>query len=142
MLAPVETFTHVELTPKTVAAANFKFFPSRKRLNKMVHNFSQKCERINPSFIDQMYLATKNTKISTNMLKMVPFDYEEFKSITCPVMVLVGDHDILNKPEIIEIASKTLPHVNADVIHDAGHFITMDQPEEVDKRVMEFLQKK
>lgn len=142
LLAPVETFTHIDLNPETVTAANFKLFPTRNRLNKMLHNFSEKSETINPLFIDQLFIATKATKFSTNILKMVPFNFEEFKSITCPVMVLVGDHDILNKPEIIEIASKTLPNVDAAVIHNAGHFITMDQPQEVDKRVMEFLQKK
>ena len=142
LLAPAETFTHIDLNPKTLTAVNFKFFPTKKRLNKMLHNFSQKGETINPLFINQMFLATKETKVSPDLLKMVPFNPEELNSIKCPVLVLVGDHDILNKPEIIEVASKVLPHVNAALVHDAGHFITMDQPVEVDKRVMEFLQEK
>jgi len=140
LLAPVETFTHITMKPKTLTAANFKFFPSRKHLNKMLNNFSQRAATIDPLFIDQMYLGTKNTKISTNMLRMNPFTDEEFKTLTFPVMVLIGDHDILNKPEVIDIASKVLPNVNAALIHDAGHFVSMDQQEEVDKRVMEFLQ--
>ena len=95
MLTPVETFTVIDVNAKTLNVAHFKFFPNRKRFNKMLRSFSLRSEAISPLFIEQMYLATKNTKISTDVFKMIPFSNEELKSLKMPVMVLVGDHDVL-----------------------------------------------
>lgn len=142
LLAPVQTFTGISMKPKTVEAANFKLFPSRKRLKKLINNFSRRPEKISTAFKEQIYLGTKNTKTSLDMLKMTPFSDDELKSLTLPVMVLVGDHDVLNSPDIVGSAGKILPNANTALIEDAGHFLTIDQREEVDKRILEFLEDK
>lgn len=142
LLAPVQTFTGIEMDTKTINAANFKFFPNRNRLKKAVNSLSRRPEKIDPAFKEQMYLGVKNTKSNLDVLQMAPFSKEELASLDIPVLVLVGDHDILNDPDIIEKAGKILPNVNAAVIEDAGHFLTIDQKEDVDKRILEFLEGK
>lgn len=139
LLAPVQTFNGIEMDTKTMAAANFKFFPNRNRLKKAVNSLSRRPEKIDPAFKEQMYLGVKNTKSNFDVLQMAPFSKDELASLTLPVLVLVGDHDILNDPNIVEKAGKILPDVNAAVIEDAGHFLTIDQKEEVDKRMLDFL---
>ena len=142
LLAPVQTFTGISMKPKTVEAANFKLFPSEKRLKKLINNFSRRPEKISREFKEQIYLGTKNTRTSLDMLKMMPFSDDELKSLTLPVMVLVGDHDVLNSPDMVETAGQILPNANTALIEDAGHFLTIDQQVEVDKRILEFLQDK
>lgn len=142
LLAPVQTFDGINMQSKTMTAANFKFFPTRRRLNKMVRYFSQQPEKVSPQFKEQMYLGTKNTKTKMDMLQMKPFNEKELKTLTLPVMVLVGDNDILNKPEIVEKAKELLPNSKTEVIKDAGHFLTMDQQEKIDAMVLDFLQSK
>jgi len=142
LLAPVQTFSGINMQSETMTAASFKFFPNRKRLKKVVNSFSRKPGTVCDEFKEQMYLGTKNSKSNFDLLQMKPFSDDELKMLTLPVMVLVGDHDILNKPDIVATAGSILPNVNAAVIEDAGHFLTIDQREEVDKRIMEFLQEK
>lgn len=142
LLAPVQTFAGINMESKTMTAANFKFFPTRRRLDKVVHYFSRRPEKISDQFKEQMYLGTKNTKTNLDLLQMKPFSDDELKSLTLPVLVLVGDKDILNKPDIVATAGILLPNITAAVIEDAGHFLMMDQQEEVDKRIAEFLQGK
>jgi len=139
LLAPVQTFDGINMQSKTMTAANFKFFPTRRRLNKMVGYFSERPEKVSRQFKEQMYLGTKNTKTNIDLLQMKPFNEKELKSLKLPVMVLVGDNDILNKPEIIEKAKELLPNSKAEVIKDAGHFLTMDQQEKIDSMVLNFL---
>ncbi|MXN90227.1 alpha/beta fold hydrolase [Flavobacterium sp. Sd200] len=142
LLAPVQTFEGINMQSKTMTAANFKFFPTRKRLNKMVAYFSEKPEKVSHQFKEQMYLGTKNTKTKMDLLHMKPFSDKELKSLTLPVLVLVGDNDILNKPEITEKAKELLPNCKTEIIKDAGHFLTMDQQEKVDATIIKFLESK
>ena len=142
LLAPVQTFNNIEVDTKTMTAANFKFFPNRNNLKKAVNALSRRPEKIAPAFKEQMYLGVKNTKSNFDMLQMTPFSKKELESLTLPVLVLVGDHDILNNSNIVEKAGKILPKINAAVIEDAGHFLTIDQKDEVDRRIIEFLDTK
>jgi pimeloyl-ACP methyl ester carboxylesterase len=139
LLAPVQTFSGITMQSKTITAANFKFFPSRRRLDKIVHYFSENPGNVSPEFKEQMYLGAKNTKTKLDLLQMTPFSEEELKSIHIPVLVLVGNSDILNKPDIVATATHLLPNITTAVIEDAGHFLTIDKKEEVDKRVLDFL---
>lgn len=141
LLAPVQTFASIIMQSKTLTAATFKFFPTRRRLDKMVRYFSQKPGEISLQFKEQMYLGTKNTKTSTDMLQMKPFSEEELKSLKLPVMVLVGDNDLFNKPEIAAKASELLPSSKTGIISNAGHFLTIDQQKQIDNMVLEFLAK-
>jgi pimeloyl-ACP methyl ester carboxylesterase len=56
-----------------------------------------------------------------------------------PILVLIGDQDIINNNKSIEKAKRLLPIVEVEKIKNAGHFLSIDQPEIVNKRILDFL---
>lgn len=142
LLAPVQTFSNINIGLATRDAANFKFFPSRDNLDDLINVFSRHPEKLDDKFKEQLYLGTKYSKANLSLINMSPFSDDELEALALPVLVLVGDHDILNDIDIIEKSGKLLPNVEGAVIEDAAHFLTLDKQEEVDKRVMDFLNRK
>ena len=53
--------------------------------------------------------------------------------------MLIGDHDQLNQPKTIEQARQMIPHLEAEIIPNAGHLLSMEQPELVDAKLLRFL---
>ena len=142
LLAPVQTFKNIKMSTDLINAANFKIAPTENRLGKLVNDFSLYPEKIDPLVKEQIYIGSKFTKTKLDLFSMQPFSDEEFKTLTMPVLVLVGDHDILSPISIIEIAAEKIPDSHGAVIETAGHFLTIDRTEEVDTKVLEFLKER
>jgi pimeloyl-ACP methyl ester carboxylesterase len=61
-------------------------------------------------------------------------------AIGCPTLVLVGDGDQLTPPELsVEIAG-AIPGARLVVVAGSGHLTPLDQPEEVTKALVEWLE--
>jgi pimeloyl-ACP methyl ester carboxylesterase len=56
-----------------------------------------------------------------------------------PVLLLIGDHDIIIKGKSIEKAKELLPHSETSIIKNAGHFLSFDQSETINSRILDFL---
>jgi pimeloyl-ACP methyl ester carboxylesterase len=56
-----------------------------------------------------------------------------------PVLLLIGDNDIINNQNSIERAKKNMKNVETAIIKDAGHFLSIDQSEIVNKKILDFL---
>jgi pimeloyl-ACP methyl ester carboxylesterase len=67
------------------------------------------------------------------------FDEDELRQIQIPVLMLIGDQDRLNPPKAIERARQLIPHIETEIIPHAGHLLSMEQPDCVDRRVLQFL---
>ena len=74
------------------------------------------------------------------MLKMTPFSNDELKSIKNPVLVLIGDKDVINSVESLEKAKEFLPNSKTKMIKDAGHFLSIDQTKIVNDAMIDFLE--
>jgi pimeloyl-ACP methyl ester carboxylesterase len=141
LLSPAMTITLIKPKRKVLLNSFFLMHPRRKRLRKILQTLSYNVDNIKQLFINQFYLASKNTKRNKGLLEMRPFSDKELGSIHIPVLLLIGDHDIFNNQKCIDKARTLIPHIEAGVIQNAGHFLSMDQAEVVNKRVMEFLMK-
>jgi len=80
-----------------------------------------------------------------NLRSRIPFrptfSNDEFASLKMPVLLLIGDREILYDAEAaIARARQLIPHVEAAIVANAGHMLSTDQPEEVTSRVLRFLQ--
>ena len=139
LLSPAQTFKFIDKVGKTSNALMLKLFPSEKKFTKTLTTFSTHPEKISPIYKRQFYLANKYAKSNSSMLKMMPFSDDELKSISNPVLVLIGDHDVINSDESLERAQKYMPNVKTKKISDAGHFLTIDQSKTVDEAVVDFL---
>ena len=99
---------------------------------------------VNPVYAEQFMtgLQTWNWAVNTSGYSGVmpcTFSDEELGQIGLPVLLLIGDQDRLNPPKALERARQTIPHLEAEVIAQAGHFLSMEQPGRVDERVLKFL---
>ncbi len=139
LLSPAQTFQNVDKAGKASAALFLKIFPSKKKLNKTLDAFSFYPEKINPIYKNQFYLANKYGKSSSNFLQMQPFSDDDFKKITIPVLVLIGDHDVINSDLSLTRAQKFLSNSTTKTITNAGHFVSIDQSQTVNKLIVDFL---
>ena len=68
------------------------------------------------------------------------FSDEEFKNLKMPLLLLVGDKEILYDAQFaIDRARQLIPHIEAESIPNAGHMLSIDQPAVVIERIMRFL---
>lgn len=141
LLSPAQTFKGVANLGKVLTGINLKMFPSQKSTNRFFEAFSYNPDKIEHDFKDQLYLAYKYGSSKPRLLNMLPFSKKELKSLKIPVLVLIGDHDIVNNEKIFTKAHQFIPNVETAVIKDAGHFMSIDQSEIINKKVVEFLNK-
>ena len=142
LLSPAQTFGYVNNIGKVLSGVNLKMFPSTKSTTRFFNAFSHTPDKINTLFREQLYLAYKYGNSRPRLLNMWPFSKEELKSLQIPVLLLVGDHDIVNDQKTFVKARKYIPNIETAVIKDAGHFLSMDQPDSTNKIIVEFLNKK
>ena len=50
-------------------------------------------------------------------------------TITCPTLVLVGEHDVLTPPDVAQDYASNIPNAQFVVIPNAGHLSNLEQPE-------------
>ena len=141
LLSPAQTFESIDSKRKAMPALMLKLFPNKNKLKRTLNAFSFYPEKIDTIYQKQFYLANKYAKTNASMLQMTPFSKEDLKKITIPVLVLIGDHDVINSDDTMERAKELIPHSEAEEIKNAGHFLTIDQSKLVNKKMVDFLNK-
>ena len=67
------------------------------------------------------------------------FRDDELRSIQTPTLLLIGDHEVIYKPEdAIRRASRLVPNLKAEIISNANHIAEYTNAELVNKRILEF----
>jgi len=80
-----------------------------------------------------------------------PVERFDYARISCPVLLLTGEHDRLASPDEIRQVSfnmynaieedKRLPDIRFEVVNDAGHLCNLEQPEQFNQLLLTFLQR-
>ena len=141
LLSPAQTFGGVKNLRKVMSGLLLKLFPSEKTVNLFFKEFSDNPAKIHPAFKEQLYLAYKYGNSNPRLLQMRKYTQEELSSIKIPVLILIGDNDVINGPRILVKAKRIIPQAETAVVPHAGHFISVDQPEIVNKMMLDFLSK-
>lgn len=139
LLSPAQTFIWIKPQMKIMSNITYTISPKRKRLRSILETMTFNVDNIQQVYINQYYIATKEASISKCILQMTPFSDEKLRLLKMPVMLLIGDNDIINNDKSIERAKKLIPDVQAETIKNAGHFLSIDQPENVNKKIIDFL---
>jgi 3-oxoadipate enol-lactonase len=64
---------------------------------------------------------------------------DQLASIAAPSLVIVGQEDAIAPPDEARAMAEALPNGRLAVIPDAGHLAPYEQPEAVDRAILEFL---
>ncbi|MFJ5234167.1 alpha/beta fold hydrolase [Kitasatospora sp. NPDC088391] len=69
-----------------------------------------------------------------------PFTDEELRAVRVPALVLVGARSALLRPRrVLDRVTARLPDVRAEIVPGAGHGLTLERPELVNSRLLEFV---
>lgn len=139
LLSPAQAFTWIKPKPEVLKNIAFEFFPKRTRLRKVLQTLTANVDKLKQAYIDQYFIAVTRSRKNKSIMQVRPFSDEELKSLRLPVLLLIGDEDIINNAASLERAKSMIPGIKADVIKNAGHFLSFDEPETVNKMVMQFL---
>ena len=143
LLSPAASF--ISLTPffQALAGAVVRI-PAATVLRAVLYSWVAPGVVINKVFEKQFILGllhwnwTVNSQGYSGVMPSV-FSSEELGELRMPILMLIGDHDRLNSPRVIQTARQMIPHIEAGIIPDAGHMLSMEQPGYVDERVLDFL---
>jgi pimeloyl-ACP methyl ester carboxylesterase len=69
------------------------------------------------------------------------FADDEFRKLKMPTLLLIGEKEGLYDAQAAAARARQLiPHIEAEIIPNAGHMLTRDQPETVNARILRFLE--
>ena len=113
------------------------FLPSRLTVTRFINGISTKGYSKDDPVLEQMIIGMVNLK---NLSFMRPvFKDEEFKGMSVPVLLLLGDHEIMYESrKALDLATRLIPNLQTGLIPDAGHMLNRDQPNLVNARIVEF----
>jgi Predicted hydrolases or acyltransferases (alpha/beta hydrolase superfamily) len=143
LLSPAASFIMLNRLFSAIAGSVMRI-PTRTVSRIALYSWVTRGFAVNDLFVEQFItgLQSWNWAMATNGYSgVMPFVFadEELNGIKLPVQMLIGDHDKLNPPSVLEQARQMIPQIKAEIIPNAGHFLSMEQPELVDARVLEFL---
>jgi len=139
LLSPVQTFIWIRPGSKMLSNITYTLLPKRKHLRRVLETLSVDVDNIKMEYIDQYFIATQKASNNKFLLQMTPYSDDELKTLTMPVLLLIGDHDIINNEKSIEKAKELLPHSVTGIVKNAGHFLSMDQSETINTIMLDFL---
>ncbi|MDQ3045917.1 MAG: alpha/beta hydrolase [Bacteroidota bacterium] len=142
LLSPAQAFTWIKPKGDVISNVTYSMNPKRKRLRDVLQTMTFNVDNISQVYINQYYIGTKEATISKCILQMTPFSDDQLKSLKMPVLVLIGDNDIINGDKSLAKARELIRNVETDKVSNAGHFLSFDQAALVNKRVLEFLNKR
>ncbi|NMH28879.1 alpha/beta fold hydrolase [Flavobacterium silvaticum] len=125
--------------PAIWPAIVFKMFPTRNSLKNTLAVFATHPEKIEQAYKDQFLFASQAGNSKAQITHMTPFSGSDLEKIKIPVLYMVGSRDVMNGKKAVRKAKKYFSNMTFVEIPDSGHFMSTDQPEEVNRVVSQFL---
>ncbi|CAM3039172.1 alpha/beta hydrolase [Paenibacillus sediminis] len=116
-------------------------FPSAQNIDRFIRYMSADASKIDSTIRYQFIVAMQNCIPRIKVFASYLTD-DELQKIEAPTLLLIGNHEVQYNPNAaIERAGRFIPKLDAHLIKDAGHGVTLEQPQVVDQHVLQFLQK-
>lgn len=139
LLSPAQSFTSIQPKGRILYNIFYATFPRRSALRTELKTMTSNVDKIRQPYIDQYYIAVKHQKLNLSLPHMTTYPDDELKSLHMPVLLLVGDNDAINDEGTIKRAKDLVPHVHAEMVKGASHFISIDQADYVNKSILNFI---
>lgn len=138
LLSPVQTFTWIKPNKDLLKMAASSLTSKENKVAQTLESMSSNSKNISEEYIKQYKIATEMGGSNKFMASMKPFSNKDLKSLKMPVLVLIGDKDIFNDEKSLK-AAKKLPNAKGEIVQNAGHFLSVDQPKVVNGKMVNFL---
>jgi len=93
----------------------------------------------NEIYFEQLVLAAT---CKFKLVFPIKFTDDELQQIKIPTLLLIGRKEVIfSASKAIDRATRLMKNIQAEMIPDAGHIPSMDQPEMVNERILNFLNK-
>jgi pimeloyl-ACP methyl ester carboxylesterase len=140
LLSPAASFVSLNKFFGLVASSVMRI-RARIVLKTALYSWVAKGFQINPVFSEQFIVGLKYWTYPKVGIMPEAFEDNELQKLSMPVLMLIGSQDRLNSSRSIERAKQLIPQIETDIIPQAGHFLTMDQAEIVNGKILNFLGK-
>lgn len=135
LLAPAASIYPMNLLTNLGLRLPFKIRPPARFVFKMI---ASKGTVFKETFIHLMEMVTRYCVPAT----MFPTVYseEELRQVELPALLLIGAGEkIYNPKKALRRAQRLMPNLTAEIIPNVGHTLTMEKPEIINSRILEFL---
>lgn len=140
LLSPVQTLIWIPPSRKLFKNMANVFYSGRKRVYRTMSTLSNDAEKIDDDFLRQYRLGKESDSSRKFVTGMQPFSKKKLKSIETPIYVLVGEDDMFNNKRSLKKAKKFIPSVTSELIEDTGHFLSVDQVDTINHKVITFIE--
>lgn len=139
LLSPAQTFTWIQPSSALLSNITYSISPNKEKLDQVLSGLSVRSVKISKTYFDQYYLGTEKENLSSCIFEMTPYSRKSVETLKMPVLVLIGDKDIINNQRCLNKAKKWIPNVQTGIVENAGHFLSFDQPDTVNILIRNFL---
>jgi pimeloyl-ACP methyl ester carboxylesterase len=105
------------------------------RSRKLALKYRNTLERLSPN---PERIPEIKRKLNNLMEKYPNFTEKQLGTIKTPILVVVGDHDIISLDHTVSMFA-SLPHAQLFVVPDATHIVPVEQPELFNSVILKFL---
>jgi pimeloyl-ACP methyl ester carboxylesterase len=79
--------------------------------------------------------------VASSVMRIVgtPMRKSELRSVTTPTLIVIGEHEMLYKPQAAIKRAALIPTARIEVVPEAGHAAIYDRPEFVNRMVLDYL---
>lgn len=139
LLSPAQTFTWIPPSSALLSNITYCISPDKEKLGNILAGLSVRSVKISKTYFDQYYLGTEKDNLSSCIFEMTPYSRKSMEKLKMPILLLIGDKDIVNNQRCLDKAKKWIPTIQTGTIRDAGHFLSFDQPDTVNTLILNFL---
>jgi pimeloyl-ACP methyl ester carboxylesterase len=134
---PYRLYRHAAVRAATALAAD-RLWRRPEQAGQVFRRASPSGVPVDEATVEWLYLAVKHFKAHAPEEPLPPADQA---TLVAPTLVLMGERDAFFDPRrVIAQARRTLPNLRAaEIVPDAGHALTDDQPALVNARLRRFL---
>ncbi|RRQ48300.1 alpha/beta hydrolase [Maribacter algicola] len=141
LLSPAQTFTWIKPSMDLLKNIVTLLASKEKQIAQSLESLSENVDNISDAYLKQYKLGLDLESENKFVTSMRPFSNDELESLQMPLLVLIGDDDMINTEKTVEIAN-SLPKGKGEIIQNAGHFLSIDQAEVVNEKMGAFLKNK
>ncbi len=139
LLSPAQTFTWIPPSSALLSNITYCISPNKEKLGHILSGLSVRSVKISKTYFDQYYLGTEKETFSSCIFEMTPYSRKSVETLKMPILVLIGDKDIINNQRCLDKVKKWIPDAQTGTIKNAGHFLSFDQPDTVNILIRDFL---